>query len=62
MTCSHWVAGHQSDHVDSEEPGPERGEGGSGNAAGVVGRTVCGGDTHEETGGLNKTDTQAYYI
>lgn len=49
---SHWVAGHQSDHVDTEEPGPERSEGGSGNAAGAVGWTVCGGDAHEETGAL----------
>lgn len=42
--------GDQSDHDHAEEPGAERREGGAGPAVRAVGRTVCGGDAHEETG------------
>lgn len=44
------VAGYESDHDNSEEPGQQRSEGGTGSAVRAVGRTVCRGVGHEEAG------------
>lgn len=44
--------GGQSDHDHPEEPGAQRREGGAGSALRAVGRTVRGGDAHEEAGAV----------
>lgn len=56
LQISDFVAGRQSDHDDSEEPGPQRGEGGAGSPVWDVGWAVCGGVRHEETGGFNRVN------
>lgn len=44
--------GGQPDHDHPEEPGAQRREGGAGSALRAVGRTVRGGDPHEEAGAV----------